>query len=1127
MPNALTMRCPSCNHDNRAAAKFCEECAAPLGQQCGSCGAARRPNAKFCDECGAANASAPSAFTPKRDLRAETPKHLADKIRQSKSALEGERKQVTVLFVDVKGSMELAEQMDPEAWSQIMQRFFKILADGVERFEGFVDKFTGDGIMALFGAPIAHEDHAQRACYAALHLRDQLGEFGNEVKRRSGVDFAVRIGLNSGAVVVGTIGDDLRMEYTAQGHTVGLAQRMESLASAGSIYLSAATAELVGGFFALEDLGEFTVKGASEALRVYELRDLSAIRTRFELAQARGLSGFVGRTKEMTLLATALDQALAGPGRTVGVVAHPGTGKSRLCYEFVGRCRARGLPVYEASGLAHGRQIPLLPAIELLRAFFQIDERDDDRVAREKIAGRVLLLDDFLRDDLPIFFDLLGVTDPTRPLPAMDPDARKRRLYAAVRSLAKIDGDRHPGVVLIEDMHWVDEASEAFFEQVIEGNALSHSLVVVNFRPEYRARWMQQSHYQQLSLLPLSEDAFRDMLRDLLGDDPSVQTLPETIHARTAGNPFFIEEVVRSLVDTGHLQGMRGAYALVSPLASLPIPESVHAVLAARVDRLPAREKRVLQAATAIGRTFRERLLARTLDLPASEVSDALRCLQDSEFLYETALYPERELTFKHPLTQEVADGSQLAAQRSRAHARVARAIEELEADHLDEHAALLAHHWEAAGEPRLAARWHARAADRIGTTDYAQSYVHWSRVDALLRDVEGDDDSAALQGRAYGELMRLGFRATMTEELARDVFARGHAFYETRADARSLAGLVTAYGALAQTRGRLREYLERVREAAAIAQRANDAVARAGVGLDLHWACTLAGRLTEALAAADEVIALAGDDVEFGADVAGYSPLLAAIGLSSHALFFMGRLSDASDRVERALALTNARTPHETLAWILYCRPEIEIARGDFEGAARTARRLLELAQRSGSQFDAVANPLYASLAELGRERWQEAWDLIKPALALAQTKQIGLDAVSLTSWAPPLARAGLGDLERAQALADDAVAQCRAEDALVSLCRAHLSRAVVGRLRSDRDAALADLDQAERLIEETGARLFLPTVYEERSRLFSAGDERERWLAAARQLYDEMGAPGLAGRFADGSASRERVLR
>ncbi len=1107
----MTMR-SACGHANPERAKFCLECGAALVARCDGCGTELPPVAKFCLECGAKVVASPAATTLPE---ISTPRHLAERIRQSKAALEGERKQVTVLFADVKGSMNLAEQMDPEAWSQIMQRFFAILAEGVERFEGFVDKFTGDGIMALFGAPIAHEDHAQRACYAALHLRDRLREFGNDVKRRSGVDFAVRIGLNSGAVVVGAIGDDLRMEYTAQGHTVGLAQRMESLAAGGSIYVSATTADLVGAFFALDDLGTFVVKGAAEPLRVFELRGLSAIRTRFELSQVRGLSDFVGRASEMTLLEAALDQALAGPGRTVGVVAHPGTGKSRLCYEFVDRCRARGLPVYVAHGLAHGKHIPLLPAIELLRSFFLIAGRDDERVVREKIAGRVLLLDDSLQEDLPIFFDLLGAPDPERPLPAMDPDALKRRLYAAIRSLATIDGDRHPGVVLIEDMHWVDEASDAFFEQVIEGNALSHSLVVVNFRPEYRARWMQQSHYQQLSLLPLSEDALRAMLHHLLGDDPSVGALPAAIHARTAGNPFFIEEVVRSLVDTGHLQGTRGAYRLMSPLASLPIPESVHAVLAARIDRLPARDKRVLQAATAIGRTFRERLLTRTLDVPAPEVNDALRNLQDGEFLYETALYPERELTFKHPLTQEVADRSQLSAQRASAHARVARAIEELDADHLDERAALLAHHWEAAGEPRPAARWHARAGARIGVTDYGQSYVHWSRVDALLRDVDGDEESVALQGRAYGELMRLGFRTPMTEELARDVFARGRAFYETRGDARSLAALVTAYAAQAQVRGRLREYLALVREAAAIAQRASDPVAYAGVGLDLHWALTHAGRLVEALAAADEVIALAGDDVAFGAEVAGYSPLLAAIGLSGHALFFMGRLSEASDRGERALALTNADTPPEMWAWILYCRPELEIARGDVEAAARTAQRLLELAQRSGSQYDAVANRLVASLAELGRERWQEAWDLIEPALALAQGKQIALDVVALLGWAPPLACAGLGNLERAQALAEAAVAQCRAEDALVSLCRAYLSRAVIARLRGDRSAALADLEQAERLIEETGARLFLPQVYEERGRLGPAGEERERWLAAARVLYDEMGAPGLAGRF------------
>ena len=339
---------------------------------------------------------------PARDPRSYTPKHLADKILQSKSALEGERKQVTVLFADVKGSMELAEQLDPEEWHRILDRFFAILTEGVHRFEGTVNQYTGDGIMALFGAPIAHEDHAQRACYAALHLRDEIARYATEVKREHGVGFSTRMGINSGDVVVGTIGDDLRMDYTAQGHTVGLAQRMEALAAPDSCYLTAATAALVGGYFALDDLGEFRVKGVADPVRVHRLAGVGASRTRFDIARARGLSRFVGRAADLRTLEDALEQTAAGNGQVVGVVAEAGTGKSRLCFEFLERCRARGMRVYEGRAVAHGRNIPFLPILEVFRAYFGITGEDDDRSAREKIAGRMVLLDHGFADALPL-----------------------------------------------------------------------------------------------------------------------------------------------------------------------------------------------------------------------------------------------------------------------------------------------------------------------------------------------------------------------------------------------------------------------------------------------------------------------------------------------------------------------------------------------------------------------------------------------------------------------------------------------------------------------------------------------------------------------------------------------------
>src|SRR5437667_5788199 len=331
---ALVMRCPSCGHENREGAKFCEECAAP------------------------------AVTAPERDPRAYTPKHLAEKILSARSALEGERKQVTVLFADVKGSMDLAEQVDPEVFHQVMERFAALLAEGVHRFEGTVTQFTGDGVMALFGAPIAHEDHAQRACYAALHLRDALRSYADEVRLSRGLNFSVRMGLNSGEVVVGRIGDDLRMDYTAQGHTVGLAARMEQLAEAGRIYVSEHTARLVTGYFRLRDLGPLTVKGVQDPLRVYELEGTGSLRTKLDVSRSRGFTRFVGRADEMATLDAALARALEGYGQVVGIVAEPGVGKSRLCYEFAERCRARGLSVYEAHCVAYGKMIPFLPILE-------------------------------------------------------------------------------------------------------------------------------------------------------------------------------------------------------------------------------------------------------------------------------------------------------------------------------------------------------------------------------------------------------------------------------------------------------------------------------------------------------------------------------------------------------------------------------------------------------------------------------------------------------------------------------------------------------------------------------------------------------------------------------------------
>jgi class 3 adenylate cyclase len=611
---------------------------------------------------------------PTCDLRAYTPKHLAEKILASKSALEGERKQVTVLFADVKGSMELAEQLDPEAWHGIMDRFFQLLADGVHRFEGTVNQFTGDGIMALFGAPIAHEDHAQRACYAALHLQQELRPYADEVRLQHGLGFSVRMGLNSGEVVVGKIGDDLRMDYTAHGHTVGLAARMEQMADPGKALLTGHTAKLLSGYFQVRDLGEIRIKGLSELLHVFELEGVGRMRTRLDVSHARGFSKFVGRQSEMAALEAALERALAGNSQVVGVVADPGTGKSRLCFEFAERCRGREIKVYEGHGVAHGKAVPWFPVLAFVRGYFGITEQDRPEAARDKIAGRMLLLDETLGEGLALMFDFLGVPDPERPVPPMGPEARERQLFDVVRRLARARSAREPAVFLFEDLHWFDRASEAFLENLVEAAPGNRSLLLLNFRPEYHAGWMQRSYYQQLPLLPLGPEATRELFADLLGMDASLRPLIERVQERTGGNPFFIEEIVQSLVETGVVAGARGAYRLLTPAAGVGLPASVQSVLAARIDRLPEREKQVLQAASVIGKKFSESILRRVADLGDGELPAALHALTSAEFLYEEALYPEAEYAFKHPRLPLAARGAQSSRpQRGRTYDRGSR----------------------------------------------------------------------------------------------------------------------------------------------------------------------------------------------------------------------------------------------------------------------------------------------------------------------------------------------------------------------------------------------------------------------------------------------------------------------
>jgi class 3 adenylate cyclase/tetratricopeptide (TPR) repeat protein len=624
---------------------------------------------------------------------AYTPSYLTEKILASRTALEGERKQVTVFFADLKDSTRLIEGLDPEAAQQLLDPAIQLMMDAVHRFEGTVNQVLGDGIMALFGAPIAHEDHALRACYAALALQSAVRPYAEEVRRQQGMVLQLRVGLNSGEVVVRAIGNDLHMDYSAVGQHTHLAARMEQLAAPGSILLTAATLQLVEGFVQVHALGPMPVKGRTEPVEVCELVGASGLRRRLQAAVARGLTQFVGRQHELNALCQALEHAGAGRGQVVAVVGDAGVGKSRLVYECVHSHRTQGWLVLESASVSYGKATPYFPIIDLLKRYVHIEDTDEPRTMRAKVTGQLLTLDETLQDTIPALLALLDVLPDDHAFLTLDPPQRRQRTLAALKRVLLRESQVQPLLLVFEDLHWIDAETQALLDSLIESLPTARLLLLVNYRPEYQHGWGSRTYYTQLRLDPLPPASADELLHALLGDDPSLAPLKQLLITRAEGNPFFLEESVRTLVETGALVGERGAYRPTRPLADLQVPATVHAVLAARIDRLPAEGKRLLQTAAVIGTEVPSPLLQAIVELPEADLHRGLAHLQAAEFLYETRLFPDREYTFKHALTHEVAYGSLLQERRRTLHARIVEAIERRYPDRLADHVERLAHH--------------------------------------------------------------------------------------------------------------------------------------------------------------------------------------------------------------------------------------------------------------------------------------------------------------------------------------------------------------------------------------------------------------------------------------------------
>jgi class 3 adenylate cyclase/tetratricopeptide (TPR) repeat protein len=724
-----------------------------------------------------------------------------------------------VLFADLKGSMELLADRDAEEARKLLDPVLERMMEAVHHYEGTVNQVMGDGIMALFGAPLAHEDHAVRACYGALRMQRRVALYADEIQRAGGTPVQIRVGLNSGEVVVRAIGSDLRMDYTAVGQTTHLAARMEQMAKPGSVLITGETLNLAEGHVQVRPLGAIPVKGLETPIPVYELTGSVPARSRFQASAARGLTRFVGRERELQQLGQALDRAGAGHGQAVAVVGEAGLGKSRLVWEFTRSHRTHGWLVLESGSVSYGKATPYLPVIDLLKSYFRIQERDGPREIRERVAGKLLMLDRALEPLLTPLLALLDVPVDDATWDALDPPQSRQRTLDAVKRLLLRESQVQPLLVLFEDLHWIDAETQALLDGLIESLPTARVLLLVNYRPEYQHAWGRKTYYLQLRIDPLPPESAEELLHALLGEDQLLEPLKRALIERTEGNPFFLEESVRALVETQVLVGERGAYRMAKALASWQIPATAQAILAARIDRLAPEDKRLLQAASVIGKDVPFALLQAIADGPEESLRRGLTHLQGAEFLYETSLFPDLEYTFKHALTHEVAYGTMLQDRRHALHAKIVDAIEGLYPERLTEHVERLAHH-----------------AVRGELRDKAVDYLRRAGLKAAAR-------SALPDARVWFE-EALG----MLEELPESPSTLEQAF-EIRLELRPV---------LVQL-GEIRRALERLREAEALAQKLND---DHRIGRVCAFATTvlwLLGELDEALVTGTRGVAIAG----------------------------------------------------------------------------------------------------------------------------------------------------------------------------------------------------------------------------------------------------------------------------
>ena len=813
------MRCTSCHAENPEGAKFCGSCGKALSRSCPKCGAQASTTSHFCTQCGSSLGVA--ADTGGVQAAAIALGTAVD----AQYVPEGERKLVTALFVDIIGSTGLSQDLDPEESRAIIDPALNLMIEAVRRYEGYVVQSTGDGIFALFGAPVAREDHAQRSLYTALRMQEELRRFSDELRAAGQTPIQIRCGINTGEVVVRPIRTgETQIEYTPIGHTVNLASRLQTLANAGSTIISDSTRKLVEGYFSLRPLGATQLRGISDPIKLYEVTGLGPLRTRLEKSVGRGLSKFVGRIKEKETFRRAANLAKSGSGQIVAIVADPGVGKSRLIFEFKSECRA-GWNVLEAYSVSHGQGSSYLPVIELLHNYFEFGSEDDAASRRGKVYAKLQSFNGALDNELPYLLSLLEILEDKERFKGMDSQLKRTRTLDAIVRLIVAEATRYPLILIVEDLHWLDDESQAVFDLLVDALPSTRLLLLVTYRPEYQMRWSGLSWCQPLRLEPLGARNAEEMLSAILGDDQHLAPLKRLIIETTSATPFFMEETIQALIDEGALQQTDGGLKLVRPLAALRIPATVQAILAARIDRLQNDEKNLLQTFSVLGREFVLSLARAVAGKSEYELDRLITNLQTGDFVYEQPAISDVEYSFKHALTQEVAYNSVLVERRKQLHEDVARAIESLYSASLDDHVAELAHHYSRSGNPEKAVEYLTISASQaLSRGALSQTIRDFEVALALVKTFAPSADRDRLELQLLGPLgtAYIAARGYAAPEVG-PVFHRARELCENIGEPEQHFSVLFGNFAWRVVRGEMDLSMTLAREAMAIAERSND----------------------------------------------------------------------------------------------------------------------------------------------------------------------------------------------------------------------------------------------------------------------------------------------------------------